>query len=167
MKALIVYSGKYGSTKQYSEWISEDLSVPAVPIKSVKDKDIAAVDTVILGSSVMMGSLTMKGWLKAHWPSALEGKRLILFSVSGTKPTDQKGNKDILEQSLSPEMISKMKFFPLYGRIRMSDLPLLLRPLIKAIEKSKKDAEPGATGEFDGVKRENIAPIVSAARARA
>jgi menaquinone-dependent protoporphyrinogen IX oxidase len=165
MNAVIVYSGKYGSTRQYAQWISEELSAPIMSVKEAKEKDLAGADTIILGSSVMVDSLSMKGWIKARWP-LLKEKRVILFSVSATSPADEPAVKGILEHSMTPEMISHMRFFPLHGRLIIANLPLLLRPLIKAIMKSEKGSDSGAgmTGEFDGVKRENIEPIIKAAR---
>jgi menaquinone-dependent protoporphyrinogen oxidase len=166
MTSIVVYSSKYGSTRQYAEWLAEELSIPVKSFKDVKERDLDGADTVILGSSVMVDSLTMKGWIKARWP-LLKEKRLILFSVSATLPMDEPAMKAVLEHSMTPEMIARMQFFPLHGRIVLAKLPFLLRPLIKAIMKSDKGSAgsgAGMTGEFDGVKRENIAPILAAIR---
>ncbi len=167
MTSIVVYSSKYGSTRQYAEWIAQELSIPVKSFKDVKERDLAGAGTIIMGSSVMVDSLTMKGWIKARWP-LLKEKRLILFSVSATKPTDGPAIKAMLEHSMTPEMIARIQFFPLHGRLVIDRLPLLLRPLMKAIMTSDKKAAAsgaGMTGEFDGVKLENIAPILAAARA--
>ena len=171
MSGLVVYSSKYGSTREYAEWIGGELSFPAVPCADAKRTQLEASDLVILGSSVNMGSLTIKSWIRKNWP-VLAAKRLILFTVSGTPPSDEKKLRETLAASLAPEMIGRMQWFPLHGRIRFAALPPLLRFMLKAFS-GKQDAAGGAAAgggpdalqEFDDVRRENIAPIVKAARA--
>jgi menaquinone-dependent protoporphyrinogen oxidase len=164
MSTVVIFSGKYGSTRQYAEWIAKDLSAPVKPFKQAGERDVAGTDTVILGSSVMMEGLTLKAWIQAHWP-VLKTKRVILFSVSATHPTDEAGIKAILQRSLTPEMISHIGYFPLHGRVRFADYNFIIRAIMKAIMKSDKAAtKENPTGEFDSVKRENVAPIVAAAR---
>ena len=165
MSAVVIYSGKYGSTRQYAEWIAEDLSAQVKPAKQAGEGDLAGADTVVLGSSVQVESLTMKAWIGRHWP-VLKGKRVILYSVSATNPADEPAIKAILQRSLTPEMISHVRFFPLHGRIRLADYGFPLRQIMKAMMKSDKGSGSGAAGEFDFVKRENTAPIVAAARSR-
>ena len=36
MKAIVVYSSKYGSTAQYARWIAEELRAPLFEAESVK-----------------------------------------------------------------------------------------------------------------------------------
>ena len=46
MKTLVIYKSKYGSTKQYAEWIAEELDCEAVDAKSVKPLDLEKYDIV-------------------------------------------------------------------------------------------------------------------------
>ncbi len=168
---LVVYASKQGSTKQYADWIAEDLSARAIGFTAARRADIEAADTVILGSAVRMGSLVLRNWIAENWP-ALSAKRLILFSVSGTPPGDEKGLRQILEHSLSPDMIARMSWVPLHGRLTIATLPLPLRLIMKAAARPRPDSGKGSAAgsaeapmrEFDGVSRESIAPILKAAR---
>ena len=171
---LVVYASKQGSTREYAQWIAEDLAARALAFQAASLADIEAADTVILGSAVRMGGLILKRWIAKNWP-ALSAKRLILFSVSGTPPGDEKGLREILEHSLSPDMIARMSYVPLRGRLTIATLPLPLRLIMKAAARPRPDAGKGTTAgsadapmqEFDGVSREAIAPILKAARSRA
>ncbi len=170
---LVVYASKQGSTRQYAEWIAEDLSARAIPFAQARPADIEAADTVVLGSAVRMGSLILGKWIKENW-RILSARRLVLFSVSGTPPGDEKGLREILEKSLSPEMIGRMSWVPLHGRLTIATLPLPLRLIMKAASRPRADAGKGTPAgspaepmvEFDGVSRESIAPILKAARKR-
>ena len=52
MKPIVIYKTKYGSTKEYGEWIAEDLGCSAVDAKSVKVSDLLAYDTIIYGGGL-------------------------------------------------------------------------------------------------------------------
>jgi menaquinone-dependent protoporphyrinogen IX oxidase len=170
---LVVYASKQGSTRQYAEWIAEDLSARAIPFAHARPADLEAADTVVLGSAVRMGSLILGKWIKENW-RILSARRLILFSVSATPPDDTKELRETLERSLAQEMIGQMTWVPLHGRLTIATLPLPLRLIMKAASRPRADAGKGSPAgspaermvEFDGVARESIAPILKAARAR-
>lgn len=48
-KAIVIYTSKRGSTKQYAEWIAEDLGCEARPLSSCGGLDLHAFDLVIYG----------------------------------------------------------------------------------------------------------------------
>jgi hypothetical protein len=170
---LVIYASKQGSTRQYAEWIAEDLSARAIPFKQARPTDIEAADTVILGSAVRMGSLILGKWIRENW-RILNARRLILFSVSATPPGDEKELRKTLEKSLSHEMIGRMTWVPLHGRLTIATLPLPLRLVMKAASRPRPDTGKGSPAgspaelmqEFDAVSRESIAPILKAARER-
>ena len=170
---LVVYASKQGSTRQYAEWIAEDLSARAVPFTQARPADLEGADTVILGSAVRMGSLLLGKWIRENW-RILSARRLILFSVSATPPGDEKALRETLERSLSAEMIGRMTWVPLHGRLTIATLPLPLRLIMKAASRPRADAGKGSPDgspaeliqEFDAVSRESIAPILKAARMR-
>ena len=84
---LVVYASKQGSTRQYAEWIAQDLSARAIPFAHARPADLEAADTVVLGSAVRMGSLILGKWIKENW-RILSARRLILFSYRGKTPLD-------------------------------------------------------------------------------
>ena len=50
-KAIVIYSSKRGSTKQYAEWIAEDLCCEAIPIADprIKELNLYEYDCIIYG----------------------------------------------------------------------------------------------------------------------
>jgi menaquinone-dependent protoporphyrinogen IX oxidase len=167
MNAILVYATKLGSTRQYAEWIAKDLGISAISVRDVKRSDLERAQTIILGSAVRMAKLIMGRWITAQWP-ILKGKRLVLFSVSGTPPQATEKLREILTSSMGTEMIDTMTYFPLHGRISIEEFPLPLKLMMKMMQRSKTPPKGDASKlmmEFDDVKRENIVPIVKALQA--
>lgn len=48
-KAIVIYTSKRGSTKQYAEWIAEDLGCEALALSDAKDIDLYDYDCIIYG----------------------------------------------------------------------------------------------------------------------
>jgi spore coat polysaccharide biosynthesis predicted glycosyltransferase SpsG len=49
IKVLIVYQSKYGSTKQYAEWIHQEIKGDLVNIEQGDKPDLAKYDIMIIG----------------------------------------------------------------------------------------------------------------------
>lgn len=49
MKTIITYKSKYGSTKQYAEWLAEELNCKAVDISKVKAAKLR--NTILLSTA--------------------------------------------------------------------------------------------------------------------
>lgn len=159
-RGAILYQGKYGSTRQYAEWIGEATGLPVFNLAK-ETPDLDRYDFLILGSAVYVGRMKISQWLAAHW-EAIKDKPVLLFSVSGTAP-EHPGIEDILTASLTPLMLDKLDYQPLRGRLRLEELSWLMRFLLKLgarIEKDEEARQRMRTG-FDFVKRENIRPILA------
>ena len=52
MNPIVIYKSKYGSTKAYAEWISEELNCRAIDVKTVKIADLTEYDTIIYGGGL-------------------------------------------------------------------------------------------------------------------
>ena len=48
-KYIVIYTSKRGSTKQYAEWIAEDLGCEALPLSDAQRLDLHEYDCVIYG----------------------------------------------------------------------------------------------------------------------
>jgi menaquinone-dependent protoporphyrinogen IX oxidase len=160
INVLIAYQSKYGSTRQYAEWIQQDTGADLVNIEIGEKPDLARYDILIIGGSVRVGNIVIAPFIKDHW-NVMKGKQVILFTASGTPPQHPKIQR-IYEKSLPEEIRKEMKYFPLHGRISSKDLTLFDKFLItigKIMEQDeilKKDVGK----DFDGVQRENILPLL-------
>ena len=68
MKGIIVYKGRYGATEQYAKWLEEELKVPAFSAENIWE-EFAKYNFLIIGSSVYIGKLEIRKWLKKNFYS--------------------------------------------------------------------------------------------------
>jgi len=159
-KVLVAYRSKYGSTKQYADWIREDTKADLVSIGDGDTPDLAGYDILIIGAYVRTGNIVIAPFIKDHW-RVMKGKKVILFTTSGTPPRHPK-IQSIYEKSLPEEIRKGITYFPLPGRISGKDLTLWDKFLIaigKIVEQDetlKRDMGK----DFDGVQRENLLPLL-------
>ena len=160
IKILIVYQSKYGSTKQYAEWIQKESNGDLVNIENGDNLDLAGYDIIIIGGSVRVGNIVIVPFIEDHW-SIMKGKKVILFTTSATPPRHPK-IQSIYEKSLPEEIRKEIKFFPLHGRISKANLTLwdqfliAIGKIMEQDETLKKDMGK----DFDGVRRENLSPLL-------
>ena len=158
MKGAIFFSGKYGSTEQYANWISEATGFPVIDIKDPK-ADPSKYDFLILGSSILYFKLSIRKWLSANLPK-LEGRTKILFSVSGAGPS-AKLNRWVAN-SIPTGLAEQMEHVALRGRLDHSKVSWWIRwilwmgSLFNPDPEASKDERYG----FDYVDKGSIAPIL-------
>jgi menaquinone-dependent protoporphyrinogen IX oxidase len=160
IKVLIAYQSKYGSTKQYAEWIHQEIKGDLINIENGDKPDLARYDIIIIGGSVRIGNIVIAPFIKDHW-SVMKGKKVILFTTSGTPPQHPK-IQSIYEKSLPEEIRNEIKYFPLHGRISMENLTLFDKKLIAIGKMMEQDEtlKKDMGKDFDGVQRENLLPLL-------
>jgi len=159
IKILVAYQSKYGSTKQYAEWIQQDIKGDLVDIENEGMPPLAKYDIIVMGGYIRTGDIVTAPFIKDHW-GVLKGKKVVLFTTSGTPPRHSK-IRIIYEKSFPDEIRKEIKYFPLSGRISLKDLTffdqrlMAIGKMMERDEALKKDMGK----DFDGVKRENLLPI--------
>lgn len=81
-KAIVIYTSKRGSTKQYAEWIAEDLGCEAIPLSDPRMKDINLYeyDCIIYGGWIRgSGIVDFDKFGKMLDPELMQ--RLIVYGV--------------------------------------------------------------------------------------
>ncbi len=162
MNGAIFFSGKYGSTEQYANWISKATGLPVFDIKD-PSADPSKYEYLILGSSIIYFRLTIRKWVKANL-SKLNGRSKILFSVSGAGPS-AKLNRWV-DKSLPSELLSQLEHVALAGRLDHTKVSWLIRlslwigSLFNPDPEASKDERYG----FDYVDKESIEPILKLVR---
>jgi menaquinone-dependent protoporphyrinogen IX oxidase len=160
IKILVAYQSKYGSTKQYAEWIQQDIKGDLVDIENEGMPPLAKYDIIVMGGYIRAGDIVIAPFIKDHW-GVLKGKQVVLFTTSGTPPRHSK-IRIIYEKSFPEEIRKEIKYFPLPGRISLKDLTffdkrlMAIGKMLEQDEALKKDMGK----DFDGVKRENLLPMV-------
>ncbi|MGN7821349.1 flavodoxin domain-containing protein [Chitinophaga sp. 22536] len=121
MHGIIIFQSKYGATRQYAEWISKALQIPAVEADKVTPAQLSTADFLILGTSIYIGKMLLRPWLLQH-EAQLSGKPLFLFVVCATKPEEvEKLNGYVAQNVPAPVLTRCLRYF-LPGKIKFSDL---------------------------------------------
>ncbi len=147
MKAIL-YTTKYGATREYAEWLSAAAKIPSIDIK--QDPDIARYDGLILGTPVFADHFRISKWMKTHW-NTLKGKEIIIFST-GVKP-----NQGTIKEAL-PWVDKEISYHPLPGRVILEELrgiDWLIARIISIKDKSLVK---------DEVRQEHIKELIKAAK---
>jgi len=135
MNAVIIFSSKYGATRQYAMWLSEKLKCPMVDHKDKPKLD--DYDTILIGSGVYMGKMQLTGYINKN-KKTLCAKNTITFSSSVFQKDTGAG----------------FKHFALPGRLKLDQLKGMDKVIAKMVGKK--------TGivDFDRVNEKEIKPIV-------
>lgn len=143
MKKVVIYESKYGATKQYAQWIADELSCDLFEKKDIAPNELKAYTTIIYGGGLYAGGVSGINLLTKNF-DILKDKNLILFTCGLADPTDQEnidGIKAGLTKVLTSEMQEKIKFFHLRGGIDYSKLGWIHKVMMSMLHKMimKKD----------------------------
>jgi len=160
MKGLIIYKGKYGATKQYAEWLSEDTSFPCVSAERLNIAGVKDFDTIIIGTSVYIGKLQISKWLWQNW-NLIKDKKIFLFLVAGTPPDQTEKLNGYIREGIPKEIADKVAVSFLPGKLIMEELSRCDRFLLKMGSKmGTKDGAPKILVNYNNVKRENLRSLL-------
>lgn len=161
MNGAIFFSGQYGSTAQYANWIGEATGLPVFDVKEA-NTDPSKYEFLILGSSVIVYRLTIRKWVKAHRAS-IENKPTILFTVSGASAGPRLDGW--IAASLPETLLAQMKHVALRGRLNHAELRWWVRLILKmgALVNPDPEAQREELEGFDYVKKSNIDPVLQLA----
>jgi len=131
----VIYKSKYGTTKQYAEWIAQELNAALLEVSVVKPAQLMSYDVVIYGGGLYAGGIDGVR-LVAKNPC----KNLVVYTVGLANPetTDYSA---ILNKGFSQEQLEKTKIFHLRGGIDYEKLNLVHKGMMAMLWKMdmKKD----------------------------
>src|SRR5690242_2633417 len=104
MKGIVIYRGKYGATQQYAGWIAEELGVPVVSFDTASYKELTSTGFVVICSSVYVGRLLIRDWIKEH-AGILQNKKLYLAVVCATPSSEKSRQEKILEDNIDTRIL--------------------------------------------------------------
>ena len=163
MNAIIIYQGKYGATKQYAIWLGEDLELRVQAARIINGEQLARYDTLLIGSSVYIGKLQVRKWLKRNF-QFIRDKKIFFFQVAATPPEETEKRQAYNLNGIPAELMSQCSFYFLPGRMCMAKLSWLDRVLLKMGARATKDKEEKKRmlTDYDDVKREHLAEMIAA-----
>ena len=165
MKGLVIYKGKYGATKQYAMWIGQELQLPVASADRFHTNELMKYDYFILGSSVYIGKLEIKDWLKKNF-YVLQNKKIFFFQVARSPVEQIEKRQSYNKASLPPSILKNIQFYYLPGRMIMRNLSVWDRFMLKMGAKLAKDPleKKAMLTDFDHVKKEKVIPIMEGVR---
>ena len=134
MKTLVIYKSKYGSTKQYAEWIAEELDCEAVDAKSVKPLDLEKYDNIVYGGGLYAETINGVSLITKNIDK-LRDKRIAVYTT-GLTPTDCRDYYDklIIERNFKFGVPQNVKIFNFVGKMIVSELSVVHRTAIKMLK---------------------------------
>jgi menaquinone-dependent protoporphyrinogen IX oxidase len=165
MKGIIVYKGKYGATRQYADWLAQELELSVLPADNLASPQLKEYDVILIGTSVYTGQLKIAAWIKEN-QSILKDKKLFLFLVSATKPTEKEKLDAYVRSGIPDELRRRCKIFYLPGRMILQKLSWQDRFLLKMVARFAKnsDGKKNKPVDFDHVKKEHLSGMIGAVK---
>ncbi|SEN55179.1 Protoporphyrinogen IX oxidase, menaquinone-dependent (flavodoxin domain) [Chitinophaga rupis] len=161
MNGFIIYRSRYGATRQYAAWLSAELKIPAIPQEQATPEIIANAGFLILGSSIYIGKLLMRNWLKQH-AAQLQKKRLFIFLVTATKKDKQEKLRSYVQQNIPACFEDNCRYYFFPGKIIYDQLSLMDKLKVKlGGQIAKLSNKPLNISDFNDVNRSHIGGLLS------
>jgi len=173
MKSIVVYSSLQDHTKQYAEWISEEVGADCVSVDSVDSKKLSQYDVVIFGSHVRFGDITHR---KQFAELSKNLKKVIVFVVGGAPSEPNPILPSIFKKihKSIPQSASEPQFY-FQGGLNRESLPKeerayldkqlrimkILSVILIPARKTLQHAVYMMSHDSDNTSKEFIAPLVN------
>ena len=113
MKTLVVYRSHYGSTRRYAQWLAQALDADAAEERQADARLVQNYECVIFGGGLYAGSIAGAARM-AKLYGALQGKRLAMFTVGLSDPSDPENVKKIMQDAARAMNYSDSYFCKLF-----------------------------------------------------
>ncbi len=160
MKTLVVYRSHYGSTRRYAQWLAQALDADAAEERQADARLVQNYECVIFGGGLYAGSIAGAARMVKLY-GALQGKRLAMFTVGLSDPSDPENVKKIMQdaaRAFTPEMLENICFFHLRGGmdyrnmrpVHKAMMAMLKKMLLKKPESERSTEEKGCWPHMTG-----------------
>lgn len=146
MKSIVIYSSKYGSTKKYAEWISDELKCDLSEKGTISVKELDQYDVIVYGGGLYAGGVNGIDIFTKNY-DRLKNKKLVLFTC-GIADTNKQQNIDHILKGISKvfndEMFEKIKIFCLRGSMDYSKLSFkhsIMMKMLRSVIQRKNQSE--------------------------
>ena len=143
---VVIYASHYGFTEAYARWMAEELEAELLEAGKVKKGDFARYSTIVYGGGLYAGGVNGISLLVKN-AERLRGKKLYLFTVGASDPTDPENIANIrngIAKALPPTMLETIKIYHLRGGLCYSKMSMVHRTMMAMLRKvllKKPEAE--------------------------
>lgn len=141
MKKIVIYKSKYGATKKYAEWISNELNCEIKEAKTVTLEELLQYDTIIYGgglyAEVINGVILITKNI-----DKLKDKKLIVYTT-GITPLECRDYYDklVIEKNFKSEMLEYIKVYNFMGKMVLDELSVVHKTALKTLKKIMQGKE--------------------------
>ena len=159
MKPIVIYQGKYGATQQYAQWLADSMGCRVFQTGELTN-ELKSADLLILGSSVYIGKLQLRDWLKRN-AEQFRNKTVFLFIVCGTPPEKRTQLEGYVKSSVPESLRERCHISFLPGRLVYKKLSGMDKFLLRiGAWLSDAQTKKSMLTDYDAVKRENLEPLI-------
>ncbi len=85
-RTIVIYKSKYGATKQYAQWIGQELGCTVASLDQISKAELNNYDNIIYGGGVQAGGIkgfdTFRKWIRKYlWFVEKPEKNIVIFAV--------------------------------------------------------------------------------------
>ncbi len=141
MKTIVIYKTKYGSTKNYAEWIAEELGCEAIDAKAVSIDMLKDYDTIVYGGG-LYGEVINGVSLITKNIDKLRGKKIAVYTT-GITPLSCRDYYDayVIKKNFKSGVPENIKIFNFLGKMVVDELSLVHKTAIKTLKKIMSSKE--------------------------
>lgn len=141
MKKIVIYKSKYGATKKYAEWISEELNCEIKEARTVSVEELSQYDTIIYGGGLYAEIINGVILITKNMDK-LKDKKLIVYTT-GITPLECRDYYDklVIEKNFKPEMLEYIKVYNFMGKMILDELSLVHKTALKTLKKIMQGKE--------------------------
>ena len=131
-KLVVVYESKYGSTKQYAQWIAQELEADLFDRSKMNGEKLEDYDIIIFGGGLYATGIAGISLIKKNYQK-IKDKVIVVFTV-GLAPTDNKeAFVPVIEKNFNKEMQDNIHFFHLRGKIDYQNLGMIHNMMMRML----------------------------------
>ena len=139
MNGVILYQSKYGATKRYAEWLSEETGFQCIETKKADINEIIAYDVIILGGGIYASGIAGLSFLKKNI-NKLADKKVIVFCC-GASPYEENAFLQIIKHNIK-DNLSDIPVFYCRGAWDMDAMSFKDRTLCNLLRKAVAKKDP-------------------------
>ena len=142
MNAIVVYKTKYGSTRTYAEWISEELSCKTADAKEITIDELEKYDAIIYGGGLYAEIINGVSIITKNI-NRLKNKKIAIYTT-GITPLNCRDyyDKIVIEKNFKNGVPEGIKVFNFTGKMLLDELTTVHKAALKTLKKimsSKKE----------------------------
>lgn len=145
---LTIYTSETGMTKQYAEWISQELCSGCVILEEVKADDLMHADLIVFGAGIRAGRMRkLKSFHSKMKKSGWSGP--VVYFATGGAPYDEQTVRAIVANSFHSSETSSVPFYYFESGLNFEKMKIRSRAIMrvyKMIMDGKKEKSRAAMG---------------------